>query len=82
MGAKNGKEENKTTKPAETKSPKATNQRDLSPPTTTSIDGGSQDDPKPDTKETRDPKPVKGVVNDKVIPKSYSSKHTYINYAL
>ena len=67
MGGKNGKEENKATKPAKSKSPEATNQQDPSPPTTTSTEGGSQDDPKPDTKETRDPKPVKGVAHDKVI---------------
>ena len=67
MGAKNGKEENKPTRPAKSKSPEATNKQDPSPPTTPSIEGGSQDDPKPDTKETRDPKPVKGVAHDKVI---------------
>ena len=68
MGAKNGKEENRATKPAiKSKSPEATNQQDPSPPTTTSNEGGSQDDPKPDTKESWDPKPVKGVANDKVI---------------
>ena len=67
MGGKNSKEENKGTKPAKSKSPEATNQQDPSPPTTTSTEGGSQDDPKLDTKETRDPKPVKGVANDKVI---------------
>ena len=68
MGGKNGKEENKATKLAiKSKSPEATNQQDLSPPTTTSTEGGSQDDPKPDTKETRDPEPVKDVAYDKVI---------------
>ena len=66
MGAKNGKEK-KAIKPAMSKSPEATNQQDPSPPTTTSTEGVSQDYHKPDTKETRDPKPVKGVAHDKVI---------------
>ena len=63
MDGKNGKEGNEATRPA----PEATNQQDPSPPTITSTEGGSQDDPKPHTKETRDPKPVKDVANDKVI---------------
>ena len=67
MGTKNGKEGNKATKSSKTKSPEATNQQDPSPPTTTSTEGASQDDPEPDAKETRDPKPVKDVAIDKVI---------------
>ena len=82
MGAKNGKEENKATKPAiKSKSPEATNQQDPSPSTTTSTEGGSQDDPKPDAKETRDPKPVKDVANAKVIVRVRSDQRPRCVYS-